>query len=230
MKHAIRHLAAAAVLSLASFAASAQQAESPYSWNVTAVSDYVFRGVSQTDEDPTLQAGFTYTSPVGLYAGVWGSGVDFGPGDPSTELDYLIGYGVDVTDSVNFDVLLNRYTYLGASELNYNELITTTTFADQYKLTVAYSNDVWNSGTDGWYYGVGGEWALPQQFTLAANVGRSTFEQGIAKDYTDFNIGVSRQFGLFNLGLGYHGTDGNGRDNSGKLADNRVVFTVAIGQ
>lgn len=230
MKHAIRHLATAAVLSLASFAASAQQAESPYSWNVTAVSDYVFRGVSQTDEDPTLQAGFTYTSPVGLYAGVWGSGVDFGPGDPSTELDYLIGYGVDVTDSVNFDVLLNRYTYLGASELNYNELITTTTFADQYMLTVAYSNDVWNSGTDGWYYGVGGEWALPQEFTLAANVGRSTFEQGIAKDYTDFNIGVSRQFGLFNLGLGYHGTDGNGRDNSGKLADNRVVFTVAIGQ
>lgn len=230
MKHAIRPLATAAVLSLASFAASAQQADSPYSWNVTAVSDYVFRGVSQTDEDPTLQAGFTYTSPVGLYAGVWGSGVDFGPGDPSTELDYLIGYGVDVTDSVNIDVLLNRYTYLGASELNYNELITTTTFADQYKLTVAYSNDVWNSGTDGWYYGVGGEWALPQEFTLAASVGRSTFEQGIAKDYTDFNIGVSRQFGLFNLGLGYHGTDGNGRDNSGKLADNRVVFTVAIGQ
>ena len=230
MKHAIRYLAAIVALSLAPVAASAQEAESPYSWNVTAVSDYVFRGVSQTDEDPTLQAGFTYTSPVGLYAGVWGSGVDFGPGDPSTELDYLIGYGVDVTDTVNFDVLLNRYTYLGASELNYNELITTTTFADQYKLTVAYSNDVWNSGTDGWYYGVGGEWALPQEFTLAANVGRSTFEQGTAKDYTDFNIGVSRQFGLFNLGLGYHGTDGSGRDNSGKLADNRVVFTVAIGQ
>ena len=228
MKHAARCLAAA--LFLASSAASAQDAESPYSWNVTGVSDYVFRGVSQTDKDPTLQAGFTYTSPVGLYAGVWGSGVDFGPGDPSTELDYLIGYGVDVTDTVNFDVLLNRYTYLGASELNYNELITTTTFAEQYKVTVAYSNDVWNSGTDGWYFGVGGEWALPQDVTLAANVGRSTFEDGIAKDYTDFNVGVSRQFGLFNLGLGYYGTDGNGRDNSGRLADNRVVFTVAIGQ
>lgn len=228
MKHAARCLAAA--LFLASSAASAQDAESPYSWNVTGVSDYVFRGVSQTDKDPTLQAGFTYTSPVGLYAGVWGSGVDFGPGDPSTELDYLIGYGVDVTDTVNLDVLLNRYTYLGASELNYNELITTTTFAEQYKVTVAYSNDVWNSGTDGWYFGVGGEWALPQEVTLAANVGRSTFEDGIAKDYTDFNVGVSRQFGLFNLGLGYYGTDGNGRDNSGRLADNRVVFTVAIGQ
>lgn len=230
MKPACRALVAAAALSLASFAASAQDAESPFSWNVTGVSDYVFRGVSQTDEDPTLQAGFTYTSPVGLYAGVWGSGVDFGPGDPSTEVDFLIGYGVDVTENVNFDVLLNRYTYPGASELNYNELITTTTFAEQYSLTVAYTNDVWNSSTDGWYFGVGGEWALPEEFTLSANVGRSTFEDGIAKDYTDFNIGVSRQFGLFNLGLGYYGTDGNGRDNSGRLADNRVVFTVGVGQ
>ncbi|KRG78060.1 TorF family putative porin, partial [Stenotrophomonas pavanii] len=76
MKHAHACLAIAAALTLAPFAASAQETESPYSWNVTAVSDYLFRGVSQTDEKPTLQAGFTYTSPVGLYAGVWGSGVD----------------------------------------------------------------------------------------------------------------------------------------------------------
>ena len=78
--------------------------------------------------------------------------------------------------------------------------------------------------------GLGGSWGLPKNFTLNANVGRSTFEDGIAKDYTDWNVGVARQFGLFNVGLGYYGTDGNGRDNSGKLADNRVVFTVAVGQ
>jgi len=230
MKPARSCLALAAALCLAPFAASAQdEAASPYSWNVTGVSDYVFRGVSQTDEDPTLQAGFTYTSPVGLYAGVWGSGVDFGPGDPSVELDYLIGYGIDVSDKVNFDVLLNRYTYPGASELNYNELITTTTFAEQYKLTVAYTNDLSGSDTKSWYYAVGGEWGLPQDFTLSANVGRTTLETAYGKDYTDFNVGVSRQFGMFNLGVAYHGTDGAGRDNNGKLADNRVVLTVAIG-
>lgn len=163
MKHARACLAIAAALTLAPFAASAQDNESPYSWNVTAVSDYLFRGVSQTDEKPTLQAGFTYTSPVGLYAGVWGSGVDFGPGDPNTEIDYQIGYGVDVTPRVNFDVLLNRYTYIGASNQNYNELVTTTTLDETYKLTVAYTNDQWNSGTDGWYYGVGGQWGSAER-------------------------------------------------------------------
>ncbi|WP_312320097.1 TorF family putative porin [Stenotrophomonas sp.] len=233
MNHATRCTAAVVLCAalFAPFVASAQdEAESPFSWNVTGVSDYVFRGASQTDEDPTVQAGFTYTSPVGLYAGVWGSGVDFGPDGPDAEVDYFIGYGVDITDNVNFDVMLNRYSYPGSSELAYNELITKTTFAEHYNVTVAYSNDVWNTDTNGWYYAFGTEWTLPQDFVLTANVGRSTFHEDVAKDYTDWNIGVSRTWGLFTLGLGYYDTDGSGYDNFGKLADSRVVFTVSIGQ
>ena len=90
-------VACAALLSVP-FAVSAQESEestSPFSASFGVTTDYVFRGVSQTDEDPTLQAGFTYTSPVGLYAGVWGSGVDFGDGGPDAEVDYLIGYAFD---------------------------------------------------------------------------------------------------------------------------------------
>ena len=66
----------------ASFAQEAEEASSPFTWSVSAVSDYVWGGVSQTDEDPTAQAGLTYSHDSGFYAGVWGSGVDFGPGDP----------------------------------------------------------------------------------------------------------------------------------------------------
>lgn len=50
---------------------------------------------------------------MGLYAGVWGSGVDFGDGSPDLEVDYFIGYGVDVSPNVNFDVMLNHYSYPG---------------------------------------------------------------------------------------------------------------------
>src|SRR5690606_38994644 len=138
MKRLKLALPLAVVLSIVPFAASAQDGGSPFSWEVTAVSDYVWRGTSQSDENPTGQVGFTYTSPVGLYAGVWASGVDFGPGDPSYEVDGFIGYNVDLGESVNFDIMLNRYSYPDAGELNFNELITTTTFADTYSLTVAY--------------------------------------------------------------------------------------------
>ena len=75
----------------ASFAQEAEEASSPFTWSVSAVSDYVWRGVSQTDEDPTAQAGLTYSHDSGFYAGVWGSGVDLGPGDPSVEVDGFVG-------------------------------------------------------------------------------------------------------------------------------------------
>jgi len=45
---------------------------------LVATTDYVQRGISQTDGDPALQASITYWSPTGWYAGAWGSQVDFG--------------------------------------------------------------------------------------------------------------------------------------------------------
>lgn len=221
-------VACAALLSVP-FAACAEDAASPVSWEVSAVSDYLFRGASQTDEKPTVQGTVTWTSASGLYVGGFASGVDFGQDSPDVEVDYFVGYGFDVGDKVNVDVLLNRYTYPGASEMAYNELVTTTTLAETWKVNVSYTNDVWGSGTTGWYYGVGGDWGLPKDFTLSANVGRSVFnDSDVAQDYTDWGVGIGRSFGIAEVSLGYYGTDGKGRDNFGQLADDRLVLAVKI--
>lgn len=218
------------VLPLAANAAE-EEAESPISWEISAASDYLFRGVSQTDEKPTLQGNLTWTAPVGVYVGVAAAGVNFGPGAPATELDYTVGYGRSVGESVALDISLNRYTYLGARELNYNELITTATFADTYNVTVGYSSNVWNSGSVGLYYGVGAEWALPQEFSVSANVGRSIFRDPDAVEldnYTDWGVALSRTLGPAKISLGYYGTDSTARAMLGKTADNRVMLTVAF--
>ncbi len=221
----------ALALSAVPFAAFAQEeAESPFSWELTAVSDYVWRGVSQSDENPTGQAGFTYTSPVGVYAGVWASGVDFGGNKPDFEVDGFVGYNVDFSESVNFDIMLNRYAYPDAGELNFNELITTTTFAEAYSLTVAYTDDFGGSETDAWYVAGGASFGLPQDFSLDLGVGRSMFEDEYGEDYTDWSVGVSRSWGPVSAALAYIGTDGNGRDAFGELADSRVVLTLSVGQ
>jgi len=221
-------VACAALLSVP-FAACAEDAASPVSWEIGAVSDYLFRGASQTDEKPTVQGSVTWTTASGLYVGSFASGVDFGDGSPDVEVDYFVGYGFDVSDKVNVDVLLNRYTYPGASQMAYNELVTTTTIAENWKVNVSYTNDVWGSSTTGWYYGLGGEWGLPNDFTLNANVGRSVFgDSDVGQDYTDWGVGIGRSFGIANVSLGYYGTDGKGRDNFGKLADDRVVLAVKI--
>ena len=52
---------------------------SPHSFsaNVTLTSDYVYRGISQTNEDPALQGGFDYSHESGFYLGVWASSLEF---------------------------------------------------------------------------------------------------------------------------------------------------------
>lgn len=228
MNHRFTALAASMLLAVVPMTALADD-ESPISWEVTGVSDYVFRGASQSDENPTVQAGVTYSHDSGFYVGTWASGVDFGDSKPEAEVDVFVGYNFDINESVNLDLAINRYVYPDAGDLNYNELITTTTFADTYALTIAYSNDVWASDTDGWYFAVGREWELPNDFTLAGNVGYSTFDDEVAKNYLDWSLGVSRAFGPATIGLTYHGTNSSGEYNFGDTGDDRIVLSVSFG-
>lgn len=228
MNHRFTALAASLLMAALPMTALADDA-SPFTWEITGVSDYVFRGASQSDENPTGQAGLTYTHDSGFYVGTWASGVDFGGAKPDFEVDAFIGYNTDISDTVNFDIALNRYNYPDAGDSNYNELTTTTTFAETYALTIAYTNDVWALDADGWYFGLGREWELPQEFTLAANVGYSTFGDEVAENYADWSLGVSRAFGPATVGLSYHGTNSRGETNFGELADDRIVLSVTFG-
>ena len=222
-------LAAMPLVSFAQEAEVVEEAESPISWSVAATSDYVFRGASQTDEGPALQAGLTYTAPAGFYVGAWASNVDFGSGGPNVELDTYIGYNTDLGDEfVNLDVMLNRYNYLGGngSDLAYNELIGKLTFGGVVSLSAGYTNDVWASGEDGWYLGAGAAIPLPSDYSLNVNVGQSLFDSSVARNYLDYGVSVSKSWGNLGVSLGYVGTSRDGDANFGKLADDRAVLTL----
>ena len=62
--------------------------------NVSFATDYIWRGMTQTD-GPAISGGFDYETDGGFYAGIWGSNVDFNDGAGS-ELDYYFGYGFEV--------------------------------------------------------------------------------------------------------------------------------------
>jgi uncharacterized protein (TIGR02001 family) len=122
--------------------------------NVTLTSDYRFRGISQSDEDVALQGGFDYAWDTGIYIGTWGSTVDFGGGDfGSLELDYYVGWAMDITDNVNIDVGYMYYDYPGDSsccEGDYQEIYGKIGWRG---LTVGanYSDDYYAETGDFWY-------------------------------------------------------------------------------
>ena len=79
-----------AALALAFLAGVAIEAHADISANVALVSDYKFRGISQSNENPAIQGGFDYAFNNGFYVGTWGSTVDFdsvGDFNGSLELD-----------------------------------------------------------------------------------------------------------------------------------------------
>lgn len=84
--------------------------------NVSLVTDYLYRGISQTNAKPALQGGFDYSHTSGLYAGIWGSSIswltDQGTASSSQlELDTYFGFKSSFATDFTYDVGFLRYNY-----------------------------------------------------------------------------------------------------------------------
>ena len=205
-----------------------EEEESNFSWNLALTSDYVFRGVSQTDREPALQGGLDYAfGDSGFYVGAWGSNVDFGDGSPDVEIDTYVGWNTDLTDSLNFDIMLTRYNYMGADDgfgdIDYNELIGALTWNEMITFTAAYANDYSNADISATYFNISGEWTVADEWNFTAGVGRSDFED--IDGYTDWTLGVNRDFGPVNAALNYYDTN---VDLDGERLSDAVVLTLSI--
>jgi len=208
--------------------------------NVTLTSDYVFRGVSQTDEDPAIQGGFDLSHDSGFYIGAWASNVDFNEEDSTDpaaddaadmELDLKVGYANDIGD-ISYDVSLLRYMYPGAdADLEYNELMLALDYRG-FTGTLGYSNDIFNSDETGLYYGLAYAYEFMEGFTVSAGAGYSDFDEnvsgvGVPDSYVDYHVGVAKDFAGFGFDLSWYDTNSDGKDLYGDIADSRVVLSIS---
>jgi uncharacterized protein (TIGR02001 family) len=223
----------AAALALATVGTPSAYAE--VSTNLALTSDYVWRGVSQTNQNPALQAGAEYVHAIGVYVAVWGSNVDFSEDvdDPARiELDYSVGWRGETERGLGWDLSLLRYTYPNTTEaLDYNELKLSLSYA-MVTLEVDYSNDTFATGTDTFYYNLGVSRELPDFFTISASIGYSDLNQEVTGEdapdsYVDWRIGVSQELVGLDFDLSYHDTNGKGEELYGDLAGARLVLTVS---
>ncbi|WP_375271893.1 TorF family putative porin [Sphingomonas sp.] len=85
------------------------------SGSVGLVSDYRFRGVSQSDEQLAIQGGLTIAHESGVYIGTWGSNLaGWGTfGGANMELDLIAGYKTTLSEGVALDVGATWYMYPG---------------------------------------------------------------------------------------------------------------------
>lgn len=203
--------------------------ESPHTLtgNLGFVSDYAFRGVSQTDEDPAIQGGFDYSHSSGFYLGTWGSNVEFG--DANMEWDVYGGYNGKITEDLGYTVGLLQYFYPDLSDADTLEVNAGVSYK-WFALKASYSvTDYFGApDSDGTiYWDASFNYELPAAVMLGLHYGYTTGE-GAQDDYADWKLGVSKEFGGFNVGLAYVATNDDGEELYGKYADDR--FIVSIGK
>lgn len=203
-------------------------------------SDYVFRGISNSNEEPQVQVDFNWSHEIGIYTGVWASNTDFGGAGNSMELDPYIGFANTIGDTgFSYDVGYWFYTYPGSeSDLNYGEAYAIGTYS-QGRFYVSPS--VWYAdnyfGEDflddvhGIAYDVTVGWEFPWQINASARLGEQTFTSGgDGLDYTYYDIGATKSVAGFDLSLRWHDTDGVEVPAfivDEALADDRIVFSVS---
>lgn len=219
-------LAALFLAPAVSFAQEAE-AESNFSWNFGAVSDYVFRGVSQSNREMAIQGGVDYAfGESGVYVGTWASTVDYGEkAAPDYEADFYVGYNTDLGEKFNLDLMAVRYTYYGEAgdfgSIDYNEFITKLEMKNVATLTVGYTDDYGNSGEDATYVNLGNSWDLGRDYSLNAGFGRIYDDTN--GSFNDWNVGVSKTLGHVEFGLNYYDT------NLDERASESVVLSVKFG-
>ncbi|MEZ5458477.1 MAG: TorF family putative porin [Steroidobacteraceae bacterium] len=221
------------VLALPLLAAAAGMAHAEVTGTITAVSDYDFRGQTQSSGDPALQGSIDWAGETGLSAGIWASTVDFGPGtDSDIEIDLYAGYEMSLSDDLSWNIGGVYYLYQGdGDDVDYLELSTGLGYKD-FSTKLWFSPDFVNSDESAWYIEANYSFALPQDFSLDLHAGYNfgDYWKLAGGEYFDYSIGVSKSLGNFDLALKFiDGSDYAPGDYSRSLpfsSKNTVVFSI----
>jgi len=186
-----RHALMAALVTLACGAYAEDEAAapaSPHTWsaNVGLFTEYVFRGVTNSNEDPAIQGGFDYAHSSGFFAGVWASNIeiDATSGDTaSIEIDYYAGFGGSFANGTGWEVGFIYYHYPeqddeGTADYDYIEGYGTlshtwedVSLSPSLEASIYYSPDYFGEDGDGVYvtstFGI----TLPHDFAPYVTVG-----------------------------------------------------------
>lgn len=240
MRKSVFSLALAAAIAVPGIAAAQAPAPSPVTGNISLVSDYRFRGITQTFEEPALQGGFDYSHASGIYLGNWNSNVNEGAGFPQSnlEMDFYGGWKKAFGD-FGLDIGAIYYMYPGSDASTARG----TTFVNPGDATKTHNGKVdnkeiyiggsWKWLSAKWFYAIddyfslpgtkgtnyldlaatydfGGGWGLVGHFGKLSLKGWHAGTDASDGDYTDWKIGVTKDISGWLFGASYVDTNAKG--------------------
>ncbi|CAN7164350.1 TorF family putative porin [Pseudoxanthomonas sp. LjRoot143] len=223
-----RHRPAFVVSSLAAgllLGAASSASAATFNGSGAITTDYVWRGTTQTQGDPAVQAGFKVAADNGLYGAVWGSNVEFAPDTKaSSELDVTVGWSGNVAEDWALDVNLTHYRYPSTTaDLDWTEAIGTLTWKENYWAQLGYSNDALATDEAGTYAQLGAKFPVGEQLRLEAAAGYYWLDDAYDASYAHAQLGMVWAFKApFEIRVTAHATDRSARTLFPGLAGSRV--------
>lgn len=234
-----------AVAAGAAIGASGAAHAQSISASVTLTSDYVFRGMSLSGEDPAVQGSFDYATDH-FYAGVWGSSL--GSAGTSMELDVYAGLTPTI-GPVALDIGIVGYFYPGAddngAEFDFFELGIGGTYELTERLTLGvatnYTPENYGETGEATYAELNGAFAFTDAFAASAAFGsyriddvNGPFAGSPSDSYNSWNVGATYALHGFEIDLRYHDADIGSSDAlvgwgflTEAMTDGRVVLSVS---
>lgn len=200
---------------------------SPFTGNFTIASEYLYRGIGQTNREPALQGGFDYAHSSGLYAGIWGSNIswlaDLGGVSSSAEFDVYGGYKGSFGADFSYDVGVLTYNYPGTYPAGFVDPDTTEVYGSVgWKWLSAKYSHVVSKNIFGWagangektrgsgYLELNASFDLGNGWGVSGHVGHQKIKNFGAASYTDWKIGGTKDVGFGVVGLAYVDTNAKG--------------------
>lgn len=179
MTIAIKPLAVATALSVASMAAAIAPAQAELSGNIGVFSQYVLRGITNAPENDgaAVQGGIDWANDSGFYLGYWGSSLGYSDNEGSGfENDFYGGWGGSI-DNFSWDIGLIYYYYLNIDDANAPEIVGSLGFGP-VSLGMKYLADdvVWGNTGD-IYWTLSGDVDIGMGWNLGGVLGYYTYEE-----------------------------------------------------
>ncbi len=199
MKHTIRLTTASLALAGALTAAPAMAG---LEGNIGVASNYIWRGVTQTNDGASVSGGLDYSTDAGFYVGTWTSNVDFGGGDVGYELDLYGGYGMEL-GGVSIDLGYIYFAYPSQDDSDFSEVYANFGFG-AFNAGVAYQVDADSTDENYLYLSLGADFDLGNDYGVSIYGGNYDFGDD-GDDLTHFGVSLSK--GDFGIALDKNDSD-----------------------
>ena len=207
------------VISCMGMQASADESPHQFSGNIALVTDYLYRGISQTGEHPAVQGGMDYShADSGFYVGTWASSLNFAE---NLEIDFYGGLSGELEGGLSWDVGGLYYAYPGSDAQPEEDFVEVygsvgytlpAAFDPTISAGLAYSPDFFGEDGDAVYLNGGLELSLAYDFGVSFYLGwqdvagkQTTGPDGF--DYVHYSIGLSKDIGPLSLGFSWNDAD-----------------------